>query len=158
MAASSLLSRISEAAAGAGGALLGRAQRLRLPGVGTASAQDPPEVAARRWRAVTVLADSINTGPALPEPLAAFGTSIEVRATSAPGGKGTELAARFADPAEATDERVGELREALRQAKQLIETGEVLRIEPQPHGPRPDTPQGRVLEGAAAQAPKEGVL
>ncbi|SFF58761.1 hypothetical protein [Blastococcus tunisiensis] len=158
MATSSLLSRISEVASSAGGALLGRAQSLRLPGVGTASAKDSPEVAARRWRAVTVLTDRIGTGPDLPAPLAAFGDRIEVRTTPAPAGKGTELAARFTAPADATDERVGKLREALRQAKQLIETGEVLRIEPQPEGRRPETPQGRVLEGAAARAPKEGVL
>ncbi len=53
---------------------------------------------------------------------------------------------------------LGELRAALRHAKQLIEVGEVLRVEPQPHGRRTPTPQGAAVEGAAEQAPKEGVL
>ena len=158
MAPPSLLSRVTDAAAGAGGAMLGRLQSLRLPGVGTSSAHDRPEVAARRWRAVTVLTDAIDTGTGLPAPLARFGNRIDLRTSAAPGGKGTELAARFADPAEATDEHVGELRAALREAKQLIEVGEVLRLHPQPHGPRPDTPQGRAIDGVAAAAPKEGVL
>jgi hypothetical protein len=157
MAPPSLMSRVTEAATGVGGALLDRLQSLRLPGVGTSSAHDAPEVAARRWRAVTVLTDGIDPGD-LPVPLARFGNRIEVLAESAPAGKGTVLAARFRNPSDADEEQIGELREALRQAKQLIEVGEVLRTEPQPHGPRPDTPQGRTLEGAAAAAPKEGVL
>jgi hypothetical protein len=157
MAPPSLMSRVTDVATGVGGALLDRLQSLRVPGVGTSSAHDSPEVAARRWRAVTVLTEGIDPAD-LPAPLARFGDRIEVRTGTAPAGKGTELAARFRIASDADDEQIGELREALRQTKQLIEVGEVLRIEPQPHGPRPDTPQGRTLEGAAAAAPKEGVL
>jgi hypothetical protein len=156
MAPPSLFSRVTDAASGAGAALLGRAQSLRLPGVGTASAKDDPETAARRWRAVTVLTEGIDTADALPAPLVAFGDRIEVRTTPAPGDKGVELAARFRGGG--SDEEIGELRAALREAKQLIEVGEVLRLEPQPHGPRPDTPQGGLIDGADERAAKEGVL
>ena len=153
MAAPPLLSRISSRL---GAGLLGRAQSLRLPGVGTASAKDDPQTAARRWRAVTVLTDGIDTGAGLPAPLAAFGDRIEVRSAPAPSDKGTELAARFRDGG--SDEEIGRLRAALREAKQLIEVGEVLRLEPQPHGPRPQTPQGGLIDGVDERAAKEGVL
>ncbi|MCV2490334.1 hypothetical protein OF117_13275 [Geodermatophilus sp. YIM 151500] len=147
----SLLSR----AADAGGALLGRLQSVRLPGVGTASVKDDPATAARRWRAVTVLCDPDRLADP-PAPLAALGGRIETRVTRAPGDKGTELAARYRGSA--SDAEIGELRAALREAKQLVEVGEVLRVEPQPHGPRAETPAGKALDGAAAAAPKEGVL
>ena len=152
--ANSLLSR----AADVGGALLGRLQSLRLPGIGTASAKDAPETAARRWRAVTVRCDPdrIGTGADLPAPLAALGERIEVRITPAPGDKGTELAARYQE--RASDEEIGRLRAALREAKQLIEVGEVTRVDPAPHGVRKPTPQGAVLEGATTRAGEEGVL
>jgi hypothetical protein len=152
--ANSLLSR----AADVGGALLGRLQSLRLPGVGTASARDDPETAARRWRAVTVRCseERIGTGADLPAPLAALGDRIEVRITPAPGDKGTELAARYRE--RASDEQIGRLRAALREAKQLIEVGEVIRVDPAPHGVRKPTPQGAALEGATTRAGKEGVL
>ena len=155
MALPDLVSRVAGAA---GGFALRRLQSVRLPGVGSASVTEDAETAARRWRAVTVLAPPERVGTAVgpPPPLAAMADRIEVRVTPAPGDRGTELAARFRGPASADD--VGELRAALRQAKQLIEVGEVLRVEPQPHGRRTPTPQGAAVEGAAEQAPKEGVL
>ena len=144
-------------AAGVGGALLGRLQSLRLPGVGTASAKDDPERAARRWRAVTVQCAPTDVRVEdLPAPLAALGTLIEVRVTPAPGDKGTELAARYR--ASASEEEIGRLRAALRTAKQLLEVGEVLRMDPRPHGERTQTPPGRLLDGVVANAKKEGVL
>ncbi|WNV75112.1 hypothetical protein [Geodermatophilus sp. DSM 44513] len=149
--ANSLLSR----AADAGGALLGRLQSVRLPGVGTASAKDDPAAAARRWRAVTVLADPGRLAE-LPAPLAVLGDRVETRVTPAPGDKGTELAARY--PGGASDEEVGRLRQALREAKQLVEVGEVLRMDPRPHGERVPTPGGRLLDGAVAASRREGVL
>ena len=156
MAPPSLLSRLTDAASVPGAAPLARAPSLRLPAVGTASAKDDPETAARRWRAVTVLAEGIDTADGLPAPLAALGDRIEVRATPAPGDKGIELAARFRGGG--SDEEIGRLRAALREAKQLIEVGEVLRLEPQPHGPRPDTPQGGLIDGVDRRAATEGVL
>ncbi len=98
-----------------------------------------------RWLLVTV-----NTAPdgvqplELPEPLQAWGDSIEVRTSPAPGERGTELAVRLRNPqadtlpsnlpddmARELDDTspVQKLRSALRRAKQLIETGEVLRAD-----------------------------
>ena len=144
-----LLSRVS----GLGGSALHKLQHTRIPGVGQASTTEPAEVAAARWRAVTVFTDDL-TGP-FPE-LDALGPDLEVRTQTAPGGRGTELAGRFRGSP--TTEQVGELRAALRRTKQVAEVGEVLRVDPVPHGTRRSTPQGAALEGAAARAPKEGVL
>ena len=147
---------ITRAAGLAGGKALGKLQHVRLPGIGQSSVTDDPRTAARRWRAVTVLTDPDELRRSTPAPLAAFGDRLEVRVTPAPGERGAELAARFHGPV--TQDEIGELRAALREAKALIEVGEVLRVDPQPHGRRPATPQGAAIEGMAAQAPKEGVL
>jgi hypothetical protein len=153
-----ILGTVREAAQGAGGVLLDRLQHVRLPGVGQASVTDDPDTAARRWRAVTALCppERIGTGADLPAPLAALGDRIEVRVSPAPGDKGTELAARFRE--RPSDDEIGELRAALRRAKQLVEVGEVLRVDPAPHGARPATPQGAALEGMTAAADGKGVL
>ncbi|RFU23227.1 hypothetical protein [Geodermatophilus marinus] len=158
MAAPTLLDRAAGLAGAAGAELLRRLQHVRLPGAGQASTTDDPGTAARRWRAVTVLRPpaEVGTGADLPAPLAALGERVEVRVTPAPGDRGSELAARFREPA--GEEDLGRLRAALREAKQLLEVGEVLRVDPQPHGRRAGTPQGAALEGAAASAGKEGVL
>jgi hypothetical protein len=50
-----------------------------------------------------------------------------------------------------------DLRSALRRAKQLIEVGEVLRVDPAPHGKRTASP-GVVLEAVTRRASKGGVL
>jgi hypothetical protein len=151
-----LIGRATGLAGGAGAALLKQLQHVRLPGAGQASATDDKEVAARRWRAVTVLRDPADVSAALPAPLAALGDRIEVRVTPAPGDRGAELAARYRGTP--SEDEVGRLRAALREAKALLEVGEVLRVDPQPHGERAATPQGAALEGAAAAAPREGVL
>lgn len=151
-----LIGRAGGLAGEAGAALLRQLQHVRVPGAGQASTTDDPERAARRWRAVTVLRDPADVAAALPAPLAAFGDRIEVRTTPAPGGRGTELAARLRGTP--TEEQIGDLRAALREAKALLEVGEVLRVDPQPHGRRAATPQGAALEGAAQAAPREGVL
>jgi hypothetical protein len=158
MAVPRFLDSLRGAATEAGGALLGRLQHVRLPGVGQSSSTDDPGTAARRWRAVTVLCppERLGGGADLPAPLAALGDRVEVRVTPAPGDRGTELGARYRD--RPTDDDLRALRSALRQAKQLIEVGEVLRVDPAPHGVRKDTPQGAALEGATARAGGEGVL
>ena len=158
MAVPRILDSLRGVATEAGGALLGRLQHVRLPGVGQSSSADDPETAARRWRAVTVLCspEQVGTGADLPAPLAALGNRVEVRITPAPGDRGTELAARYRD--RPSDDDLRALRSALRQAKQLIEVGEVLRVDPAPHGVRKRTPQGAALEGATARARGEGVL
>jgi ribosomal protein S28E/S33 len=147
---------VSELLSRAGGAALKQLQHLRLPGIGQSSVADDPRTAARRWRAVTVLTDPEQLRTTTPAPLAAFGDRLEVRVTAAPGDRGAELAARFRGPV--TEDEIGELRSALRQAKQLAEVGEVLRVDPAPHGHRAATPQGAVLEGMTADAGKQGVL
>ena len=111
-----------------------------------------------QWRVVTVNVPQDQVAPdgRLPEPLARLGDAIEVQIRPAPGDKGTELAARFRGSA--TDDDIGRLRQALREAKQLVEVGEVLRMDPRPHGERTDTPGGRLLDGAVAASRKEGLL
>jgi hypothetical protein len=151
-----IVARAAGLAGEAGGSALKQLQHLRLPGVGPSSVTDDPRTAARRWRAVTVLTDPDQLRTTTPAPLTAFAERLEVRVTPAPGGKGTELAARFLGPV--TEDDIGELRAALRESKQLIEVGEVLRVDPTPHGHRPSTPQGEALEGATRRAPQEGVL
>lgn len=95
-------------------------------------------VARDRWHSVTVNRPPEEVAPEgrLPEPLATLGDAVEVRLRPAPGGRGTEMAARLRDgvPAgagEAVTRAAGsdprqDLRAALRQSKQLLETGEVL--------------------------------
>jgi hypothetical protein len=103
---------------------------------------------------------------ALPAPLAELGDRLEVRVQPAPGGKGAELAARLRDrpsSGSALDRLRGadpqaEVRSALRQAKQLVEVGEVLAVDPTPHGKRTATPGGVLLERWTKAAPEAGVL
>ena len=123
-----VLGRATGLASGAGATLLRRLQHVRLPGAGQASATDDPGRAARRWRAVTVLRDPADVSAGLPAPLAALGDRIEVRVTPAPGDRGTELAARFRGTP--TQDEVGDLRAALREAKAQLEVGQALRMEP----------------------------
>ncbi|HYN96116.1 MAG TPA: hypothetical protein VES42_19905 [Pilimelia sp.] len=101
--------------------------------VGAAAKDEPP-----RWYVVTVnmQLDEVMPAGQLPEPLAELGDAIEVQVRPAPGDKGTELAARLTDGEPSgvggavarltgADPRQ-DVRSALRKAKQLLETGEVL--------------------------------
>jgi hypothetical protein len=118
------------------------------------------------WLVVTVLCDpsDIDTSR-LPVPLAELGDRIEVQVRPAAGGKGTELAARLRDQestASAPSRLSGsdaqsEVRSALRRAKQLLEVGEVLAVDPAPHGERTPTPGGVLLEAWTRAAPEAGV-
>jgi hypothetical protein len=123
---------------------------------------------ASGWLVVTVLREPSDIDPArLPAPLAAFGDGIEARVRPAADGKGAELAVRPArrpsgngsGAARLTggDPR-GDLRSALREAKQLIEVGEVLAVDPTPHGKRKATPVGAALEAVTKRAREGGVL
>jgi hypothetical protein len=113
------------------------------------------------WRAVTVLGEprDFESG-GYPEPLQRLAGSLEIRIDPAPGDKGFEVHARVragsdlrvdGDPGKA-------LREALRDAKQVFETGEVLRATPRPHGERPRTLLGGAVDAAEDDAKGEGVL
>jgi hypothetical protein len=102
----------------------------------------------------------------LPEPLAGLGDAVEVRLRPAPGGRGTELAARLRDgapagPGAAVARIAGkdprqEVRAALRQSRQLLETGEVLTPDEQPTARR--TLHSLPLELATRRARGEGRL
>jgi hypothetical protein len=120
---------------------------------------------ASGWLAVTVVREPSDVDTAqLPAPLAALGDRIEVRVRPAAGGKGTELGARLRDGSSGTalgrltgSDPQADLRSALREAKQLIEVGEVLAVDPAPHGRRTATPGGVLLEAWTKVAPKAGV-
>ncbi|MFB4297521.1 hypothetical protein [Actinomadura sp. NTSP31] len=139
------------------GAVAGAVRRLR-------SRPASRGVESGRWLAVTV-----NRPPGefdrggVPDPLARLGDHIEIRTAAAPGGKGTELAAR---PREANgtgtlarltgrDPRQ-QVRQALREAKSLAETGEVMRPDAPPTT-RP-TVGGRLMGLATRRAGGEGRL
>jgi len=110
--------------------------KRRITQRGLLSGNRPEDPA--RWRIVTIdLApqEVLPDGKA-PAPLADWQDAIELRTVPAPGGRGTELGARLRDPYtdRAPDGLDGEtpvqkLRSALRRAKQLLETGEVLRAD-----------------------------
>ena len=121
---------------------------------------------ASGWLVVTVFVEPSDIDTAkLPGPLAEFGEQIEVRVRSAADAKGTELAARLRDrrrqgtaPGRLSgSDPQSDLRSALRRAKQIIEVGEVLVVDPAPHGERSATPGGVFLETWTRGAPKAGV-
>ncbi|MEN3300419.1 hypothetical protein [Pseudonocardia sp.] len=127
-----LTKTIGRAAAVAGAVAGGLAARR------SRSRHDDTDV--RRWFVVTVNRSPEDVMPdgKLPEPLARLGDAIEVRIRPAPGDKGAELAARLtpppppgSGPAAAKARLHGEdprqqVRTALRQAKAILEVGEVV--------------------------------
>jgi hypothetical protein len=108
-----------------------------------------------RWHAVTVNCEPERLG-SLPPPLDALDFEIEVRVRPAPGDRGTEAAARVADPAKLNRDTVRALRRALRQARALAEIGEV----PLPDSPATtkDTPLNVPLAYATRHGREEGRL
>ncbi|MEZ3183114.1 hypothetical protein KYY02_31980 [Streptomyces pimonensis] len=124
--------------------------------------------AGDRWLTVTVnrpTADVRQDGK-LPDALQRLAEEIDVRVRPAPGDRGTELAARFKEPVSAVSTSVPgrlagrdprqELRRALRDAKALLEAGEVLRPDAPPTT-RP-TPGGKLIELLGRRSGGEGVL
>jgi len=107
-----------------------------------------------RWRVVTVQRSEADVVGAM-SPLTALGSGIETRLSTAPGDRGTELAARILP---GSDLEPDELRIALRQTKQLAEAGEIAVVNPAPHGHRPSTPQGLLLDRVAKAAEGKGIL
>jgi hypothetical protein len=116
------------------------------------------------WKAVTVLGDAAAFAEGgYPAPLQRLSDVLEIRLNPAPADKGFEVHARIREGAD-VERLIGDddpdqaLRVSLRDAKQVFETGEVLRAKPRPHGHRPTTLLGAVVDKAEDDAKGEGVL
>lgn len=120
-----------------------------------------------RWLAVTVNRPPEQlTRDNLPEPVAKLTDRAEVSIRPAPGGRGTELAMRLLDPPPAgvsglAARLTGEdprqrLRTALRDAKSLIETGELIKPDSPPTAH--PTLAGKLLDFAISTSAGEGRL
>ena len=140
----STLGNVASLAARAGGAVVRQVRSaIEQRNGGATGATDAP---ASGWLVVSIYREPTEIdATSLPAPLAAYGDRIETRIRPAPGGKGTELAVRLTQrssaPARLTgSDPQGDLRSALRKAKQLIEVGEVLQVDPAPHGKRTASP------------------
>jgi hypothetical protein len=121
-----------------------------------------------RWHVVTVnrSPEEVWSDGQLPDPLAELGDDIEVQVRPAPGDRGTEIAARLRGPVPSGlsgaaarisgDDPRQSVREALRKAKSLLETGEVLRPD-EPSTTEP-TPGGKLLGLVTSRSRGEGRL
>jgi len=121
-----------------------------------------------RWHAVTVNRSPEEVAPdgRLPDPLAELGDEIEVRIQPAPADRGTEIHARSRESAPSGPSGVAariqgehpsqKVRKALREAKSILETGEVL-MPDEPSTTRP-TPGGKLLGLAVGRSREEGRL
>ena len=109
-----------------------------------------------RWIMVTIncAPQRLASRADLPEPITRLGDAVDIKICPAPGDRGTELGARLRDATRMKMSGIATrkldenprrtVQEALRQAKSLIETGEVLRPDwpPSTH----PTPAGKLLE------------
>lgn len=119
---------------------------------------------ADRWLTVTVNRppQEISTEDGLPGPLAELGDGVEVRIRPAPADKGTEISARPRSSAgghqakNSGEDPRQKARKALRETKQILETGEVLSPDRPPT--TKDTPGGKLLGAATKRARREGLL
>jgi hypothetical protein len=128
----------------------------------------PRRADPRRWLAVTVNRAPSDVLPdgSPPAPLAELGDAIEVQVRPAPGDKGTELAARLRDPSQIGesgmaaklhgDDPLQKLRTALREAKAVLEVGEVV-LPDAPATTHPG-PGGKLVAAADRVAQGEGRL
>ncbi|TQS25215.1 hypothetical protein [Microbispora sp. KK1-11] len=143
---------------------LGMARWAAARGRVRAVAKDPLE--SSRWLGVTVNRPPHEVAPAgqLPEPLARV--DAEVRMNRAPGDRGTEIYARPREHRAGADGVLArlrgedprtEIRTALREAKSLLETGDVLRPDEEIATTRPTMP-GKVLDMALGRAAEGGRL
>jgi hypothetical protein len=159
----SSIGNVASLAARAGGSVVRQVRSVIDPSAARPAGAGQP---ASGWLVVTVLREPSDIDTAeLPAPLAEFGEQIEVRVSPAADGKGTELAGGRRDlPSSGTavsrlngSDPLADLRSALSRAKQLIEVGEVLAVDPAPHGKRTATPGGVLLEAWTRVAPRAGV-
>jgi hypothetical protein len=119
-----------------------------------------------RWQTVTILATPEEIAPegGLPAPLAGLAEMIDTKLEPAPGDRGSQLSARtkLGPKPDSTlwkgEDPSRQIRNALQHAKQLVEVGEVLSVEPQPAGRR-RRPAGRLLvDLMTGDADQEGVV
>lgn len=87
---------------------------------------------AAAWHTVTVVGRQQDLEEQAGGALAALRAVAEVVIRDAAGGRGTEVAVRPLQGGETGPDAHGELRAALRDFKQLVETGEVLRADAPP--------------------------
>ncbi|MEU5964351.1 hypothetical protein ABZ777_24365 [Micromonospora parva] len=146
------MGRLARAGPALGGAALaGAARLLRVPRRGGRPGADGDAARGRRgaagdaaapgrWEVVTVdrPPEQVLPDGRWPEPLRRLDGAVEVRVRPAPGDRGTELAARplagGTPPTGLAAHLVGDdpallVRRTLRQVKQRVETGEVLRAD-----------------------------
>lgn len=159
MTGTSLRERLISAGASGGAAAENAAKTLSSRFLGGVPGDAEP---SNRWLTVTINCPAEQLAD-LPMPVARLRGIAEVRVRPAPGGRGSELAMRLLEqpPAGAaglpdrltgTDPR-RRVRAALREAKSLCETGEV--IEPDDPTNHP-TPTGRLFDLAAVLTGREG--
>jgi hypothetical protein len=153
----------------------GKALAAAAAGLAAAAAVAARRSAARltdpaagdRWLTVTVNLEPEEVQPEkLPSPLREYGDRIETRVRPAPGDRGTELAVRLTEPLPdsahslsarlAGDDPRQDLRRALRAAKALLETGEVMLPDTPPT--THETPGGKLIGLLGRRAGGEGVL
>jgi hypothetical protein len=143
-----------------------------IGGTGVAAArwllQRQDHEAGNRPLAVTVNRPPDEVAPEgrLPEPLRRVAELADFDVRPAPGDRGTEIHARLTEPvpggargvaARITgDDPRQPVREALREAKSLLETGEVLRADAPPS--THPTPAGKVLDLVTRRSGGEGRL
>jgi hypothetical protein len=120
-----------------------------------------------RWHVVTINRppEEVAPGGRLPEPIAKLGDEVEVQVNRAVGNRGTALAARLrreptgvigaVERVAGTDPRQ-RVRIALRESKQLLETGEIL--QPEKLGTVKRTLTGLPVDFAVSRARGEGRL
>jgi hypothetical protein len=124
--------------------------------------------AGNRPLAVTVNRppEEVAPGGELPQPLLRVADLAEFDVRPAPGDRGTEIHARMTEPvpggargvaARITgDDPRQPVREALREAKSLLETGEILRSDAPPS--THPTPAGKILDLVTRRSGGEGRL
>jgi hypothetical protein len=150
----------------AGAVAAGAAVGARLAASSTSPFRDKPP--RNRWLMVTINCppERLASPDDLPAPVTRLLDRAEVTVRPAPGDRGTELGLRLrepppAGPAGLTARLTGEdprreLRSALRDAKSLVETGEVIR--PAEPSTTRQTLLGKPLELAIRRSGKEGRL
>ncbi|MGL5908582.1 MAG: hypothetical protein ACRCZP_01185 [Phycicoccus sp.] len=154
---------VTRGAVRAASATLSRVPGARriLPSAETAEAHVDPT----RWRSVTVCCDAADVAPGAPAltALERLDAVVETRRSPAPADKGVELSVRARPGVEDHAAWGGEeapvvIRRLLRETKMRIETGEVLRRDPQPEGRRTATPAGHLVDRLDASARGEGLV